>query len=120
MPRIYKAENGYSNTLSGAELQEQAQHMSEEMEKLKSDLKHTSSAHARAESREGEVRSSLMTSWRVNFERFEVSFRLCRVIWLRFREGVEDPPKCKLQLVREELIISRERASGTFRQSCVW
>ena len=36
--------------------------MSEEMERLKSDLKHTSLARARAESREVEVRSSLTTA----------------------------------------------------------
>ena len=33
--------------------------MTEEVERLKSDLKHTSSARARAESREDEVQSSL-------------------------------------------------------------
>ena len=33
--------------------------MTEEVERLKSDLKHTISAHARAKSREDEVRSSL-------------------------------------------------------------
>ena len=36
--------------------------MFEEVEMLKSDLKHTSSARARAENREGEVRSSLTTA----------------------------------------------------------
>ena len=35
--------------------------MTEEVERLKSDLKHTASARARAESREDEVRSSLVT-----------------------------------------------------------
>ena len=33
--------------------------MTEEVERLKFDLKHTTSAHARAKSREDEVRSSL-------------------------------------------------------------
>ena len=33
--------------------------MTEEIERLKSDLKHTSSARARAEGKENEVRSSL-------------------------------------------------------------
>ena len=33
--------------------------MTEEVERLKFDLKHTTSAHARAESREDKVRSSL-------------------------------------------------------------
>ena len=36
--------------------------MTEEIERLKSDLKHTSSARARAERREDEVRSSLTTA----------------------------------------------------------
>ena len=59
--RIYKAK---MTTLTSErdELQGRVQHMSEEIEKLKSDLKHTSSARARAESREGEARSSLTTA----------------------------------------------------------
>ena len=56
--RIYKAKVA-SLTFERTELQGRAQHMTEEMERLKFDLKHTSSARARAESREGEVRSSL-------------------------------------------------------------
>ena len=59
--RIYKAKVA-SLTSEQAELQERAQHMTEEIERLKSDLKHTSSARARAESREDEVRSSLTTA----------------------------------------------------------
>ena len=42
-----------------AELQERAQRITEVVERLKSDLKHTTLARARAESREDEVRSSL-------------------------------------------------------------
>ena len=56
--RIYKAKVA-SLTYEQAELQERAQHLTEEIERLKSDLKHTSSARARAENREDEVRSSL-------------------------------------------------------------
>ena len=59
--RIYKAKVA-SLTSERSELQGRAQRMSEEMERLKSDLKHTSSARARAESKEVEVRSSLMTA----------------------------------------------------------
>ena len=59
--RIYKAEVA-SLPSERAELQERAQHMTEEIERLKSDLKHTSSARARAKSREDEVRSSLTTA----------------------------------------------------------
>ena len=56
--RIYKAKAA-SLTSERTELQERAQHMTEEVERLKSDLKHTMSASAWAESREDEVRSSL-------------------------------------------------------------
>ena len=56
--RIYKAKAA-SLTSERTELQERAQRMTEEVERLKSNLKHTASAHARAESREDEVRSNL-------------------------------------------------------------
>ena len=56
--KIYKA-RAASLTFERTELQERAQHMTEEVERLKSDLKHTTLAHARAESREDEVQSSL-------------------------------------------------------------
>ena len=59
--RIYKAKVA-SLTSERAELQERAQYMTEEIERLKSDLKHTSSARAREESREDEVWSSLTTA----------------------------------------------------------
>ena len=56
--RIYKTK-ATSLTFERTKLQERAQHMTEEVERLKSDLKHTTSARARAESREDEVRGSL-------------------------------------------------------------
>ena len=40
-------------------MQERAQRMTEEVERLKSNLKHTISARARAESRDDEVRNGL-------------------------------------------------------------
>ena len=58
--RIYKARTT-SLTFERTGLQERVQRMTEEVEQLKSDLKHTVSARARAESREDEVRSSLTT-----------------------------------------------------------
>ena len=58
--RICKAKAA-SLTFERTELQERAQRMTEEVERLKSDLKHTTSARARAESIEDEVRSSLTT-----------------------------------------------------------
>ena len=56
--RIYKA-RAASLTSERTELQERAQRVTEEVERLKSDLKHTTSARAPDESREDEVRSSL-------------------------------------------------------------
>ena len=56
--RIYKAKV-VALTSERTELQGRVQHMTEEMERLRSDLKHTSSARARAENREVEVRNSL-------------------------------------------------------------
>ena len=56
--QVYKVRVA-SLTSERTELQERAQRMTEEVERLKSDLKHTTSARARAESREDEVRSSL-------------------------------------------------------------
>ena len=56
--RIYKAKAA-SLTSERTELQGRVQRMAEEVEKLKSDLKHTMSTRARAKNREYEVRSSL-------------------------------------------------------------
>ena len=56
--RIYKAKVA-SLASEWTELQERAQPMTEEVKRLKSDLKHTTLARARAESKEDEVRSSL-------------------------------------------------------------
>ena len=56
--RIYKAKAA-SLSSERSELQGRAQRMTEEVERLKSDLKHTISARARAESREDDVRNSL-------------------------------------------------------------
>ena len=56
--RIYKA-RAASLTSERTKLQERAQRVVEEVERLKSDLKHTALARARTESREDEVQSSL-------------------------------------------------------------
>ena len=58
--RVYKARVA-SLTSEQAELRDRIQHMTEEAERLKSDLKHTMSARARAEGREDKVRNSLST-----------------------------------------------------------
>ena len=92
-------------TSERAELQERAQHMSEEVEILKSDLKHTSSARARAESREGEVWSSLTTA-KGELREVRGELQALQSDLVEIREGLESS-QCELQLVREELITSR-------------
>ena len=56
--RVYKA-RVTSLTSKRIELRDRVQCMTEEAERLKSDLKHTMSARARAEGREDEIRNSL-------------------------------------------------------------
>ena len=56
--RIYKARVAFLAS-ERTELWDWVQRMTEEAVKLKSDLKHTTSAHARAEVREDEARNSL-------------------------------------------------------------
>ena len=56
--RVYKARVA-SLTSEWDELRDRVQRMTEKVERLKSDLKHTMSARARAEGREDEVRNNL-------------------------------------------------------------
>ena len=102
--RIYKAKVA-SLTSERAELQERAQHMTEEIERLKSDLKHTSSARARAESREDEVRSSLTTA-EGELREVRGELQVAQNDLVETQEGLKSA-QSELQLVREELITSR-------------
>ena len=102
--RIYKAKVA-SLTSERAELQRRAQHMTEEMERLKSDLKHTSLARARAESREGAIRSSLTTA-EGELREARGELQVAQSDLVEAREGLKSA-QCELQLVREELITSR-------------
>ena len=79
--------------------------MTEEIEQLKSDLKHTSSARARAESRENEVRSSL-TKAEGELREVRSELQVAQNALVETREGLKSA-QSKLQLVREELITSR-------------
>ena len=99
--RIYKAKVA-SLTSERAELQERAQHMTEEIERLKSDLKHKSSTRARAESREDEVRSSLTTAE----GELRGELQVTQNDLVETREGLKSA-QSELRLVREELITSR-------------
>ena len=108
--RIYKAKAA-SLTSERTELQGRAQRITEEVERLKSNLKHTMSARAWAESREDEVRSSLTA---VEGELLEVrgELQVAQDDLAETRDGLQSA-QYELQTVREELISSR----GELRES---
>ena len=85
--------------------------MTEEAERLKSDLKHTISACVRAEGREDEVRSNLSA---VEGELREVRnvLRVAQNDLVEARDGLQSA-QYELQMVRDELITSR----GELRES---
>ena len=101
--KIYKAKVA-SLTSEQTELQERVQRMTKEAEMLKSDLKHTISARARAEGREDEVRSNLSA---VEGELLEAR----NVLWVAQNDLAE--AREELRMVRDELITSR----GELRES---
>ena len=108
--RVYKAMVA-SLTSERAELGDRVQRMTEEAERLKSDLKHTMSARAQAEDREDEVRNSLST---VEGELREVwdELRVAQNDLAETRDGLQSA-QYELQMVRDKLITSR----GELRES---
>ena len=102
--RIYKAKVT-ALTSEWTELLGRVQRMTEDMERLRSDLKHTSSARARAEGREVEVRSSLtMVEGELREARDEL--RALQSELVEFQDGFSCT-QSELQLAREELVVSR-------------
>ena len=87
------------------------QRMTEEAVKLKYDLKHTTSARARAEGREDEARNSLRA---IEGELREVrdDFRAAQNGLLEARDGLQSA-QYELQMVRDELLTSQ----GELRES---
>ena len=102
--RVYKARVA-SLTAERTELGDRVQRMTEEAERLKSDLKHTMSARARAEGREDEVRNSLAAVedelWKVRDE-----LRVVQNDLTKARDG-QQSAQYELQTVRDELITSQ-------------
>ena len=113
--RIYKAKVA-TLTSERSELEKRVQHMSEEMEKLKSDLKHTSSARARAESREAEIRTNL-TTVEEELREARSAIRDLQSDCLNFKMGFHVPRVSFNWLERNSLF--REASGGNFRRSCV-
>ena len=101
--RIYKAKAAFL-TYEWIELQEWAQCMTEEVERLKSDLKHTISAPARAESREDEVRNSL-TAAESELRKIRGELRAAQDDLAETRDGLQSA-QYEFQVVRDELVTS--------------
>ena len=78
--------------------------MTEEVERLKSDLKYTTSAHARVESREDEVQSSL-SAVEGELRKIWVEFQDAQSELIENRDGLKTA-QYELQMVRDELITS--------------
>ena len=91
--------------------------MTEDAERLKSDLKHTSSARARAESREDEVRSSL-TAGVGELQEVRGNLRVSQGNLVEAQEGLASV-QCELQLVREELVTSQGELRDLQTELCV-
>ena len=102
--RVYKARVA-SLTSERTGLQERVQRMTEEVERLKFDLKHTVSACARAESRKDEVRSSL-TAVKSKLREVQGELRVVQDDLIKTQDGMESA-QYELQMVRDELITSR-------------
>ena len=107
---IYKAK-ATSLTFEQTELQERAQRMTEEVERLKSNLKHTISARARAKSREDEVRNSL-TAAESKLREIRGELRAAQDDLAETRDGLQST-QYELQVVRDELVTSQ----GELRES---
>ena len=108
--RVYKARVA-SLTTKRIELQERVQGMTEEMERIKSDLKHTMSAHAQAESREDEVRNSL-TAVEGELREVRGELRVAQNDLDETWDGLQSV-QYELQMVRDELITSRGELRGS-------
>ena len=108
--QIYKAKAA-SLTSERFELQERVQRMTEEVERLKYDLKHTTSARARAESREDEVRNSL-TAVEGELRKVRGELQVAQNDLIESRDG-QQAAQYELQTVKDELI----RFRGELRES---
>ena len=81
------------------------QRMTEEAERLKSDLKHTMSARARAEGREDEIRNSL-TAVEDELREVRDELQVAQNDLTKARDGLQSA-QYELQMVRDELLTSR-------------
>ena len=108
--RVYKARVA-SLISDRTELRDRVRRMTEEAVKLQSDLKHTTSAHARAEGREDEANNYLRTA---EGELREVQDEL-RAVQNDLRDAKDglQSTQYELQMVKEELLASQGKLRGS-------
>ena len=99
--RVYKA-RVTALVYEQAELGDRVQNMTKEAVKLKSDLRHTMTARARAEGREEKARDSL---------------RVAEVELQEVRDGLQ-AAQAELQVVRDELQSSQNELRATREELC--
>ena len=101
--RVYKARVA-SLTSERTEMRDRVQRMSEEIVKLKSNLKHTTLARARSEGREDEARNSLRAA-EGELREVRDELRAAQNDLLEARDGLCSA-QYELQMVRDELLTS--------------
>ena len=108
--RVYKARVA-SLISERAKLGDLVQSMIEEAVKLKYDLKHTTSARARAEGREDEARNSLRAT-EVELREVRDELRAVQNDLLETKDGLQSAHS-ELQMVRDELLKSQSEPRGS-------
>ena len=98
--KVYKARVD-ALVFERAELRDRVQNMTEEAVKLKSDLKHTVTARARAEGREEKARASLRAT-EVELREVRDGLQAAQDDLLEARDGLQ-ATQAELQVVRDEL-----------------
>ena len=101
--QVYKARVA-SLISERAQLRGQVQRMTEEVVKLKSDLKHTMSALTRAEDREDEARNSFRAT-EGKLRAVQDELRATQNDLLEARDGLQSA-QYELQMVRDEILTS--------------
>ena len=102
--QVYKAMVA-SLTSERTEPRDRVQRMTEEAERLKSDLKHTMSALARAEGREDEIQNSL-TAAEGKLREVRDELQVTQNDLTKAKDGLQSA-QYELQMVRDELLTSR-------------
>ena len=100
-----------------AKLQDREQSMTEEVVKLKSDLRHTSSARVRAEGREDEARNSLRAT-EVELREIRDGLQAVQNDMLEARDGLQSA-QSELLMIRDELFTSQSKLRRSREELCV-